>query len=284
MAQASSTAWTLVTGANRGIGLQLVRELLAEQRAVILVARGLDKAQSARTQLLDELKKENKPAAAVHSLSCDMGSPADVNRLAEEVQAFLKQDQGRLAALVNNAGMMTDKWEKDNFERHMEVNARAPIRLATLLRDQLAQDGGQVVSVSSGLGSLKFTPKSYLPTLADGEDLDKVLHLPFMEKPGDTEKEGTEPPGMLSYKLSKAALNRATRLLSQDEAWAKVPINVVCPGWVRTDMGTDKASRTPTEGVASIRAILDKAPPLPTGTFTRDGREMDWVKGSDDWN
>ena len=276
----------MVTGANRGIGLQLCRELLAENRPVILVARSAEKAEKSRETLLGELSQEDADSRkdAIRALACDLMSPADIDRLAQTVKAHVRSRDARLVALVNNAGIMTNEWNKQAFEAHMEVNTRAPVRLATLLRDQLAEGHGQVLNVSSGLGCFKYTPKTYVPLLAESDDLDKILNLPYIDKPGSTVKEEAETPERLSYKLSKAALNRACYLLSKDKAWSKVPINVVCPGWVRTDMGTDKASRSPSEGVASVRAILDREPPVPTGTFTRDGREMDWWYGSDGWN
>lgn len=203
-----------------------------------------------------------------------MTQSADIAALAAAVKAHLVANNDHLHALVNNAGMMKDEWTPEVFAEHMAANTRGPVELSQALLSALHAGHGRVVTVSSGYGSLKFLPAEYVDRVGQAETIDELLQLPFLEI-----KDGA--PKFLAYKVSKAAVNRAVRLMAADAAWGGVPISAVCPGWVRTDMGGPNATRSLSEGVASIRAMLDLPDPMPSGTFTRDGKPLDWFKGSD---
>ena len=107
---------------------------------------------------------------------------------------------------------------------------------------------------------------TYRPLVTEAQSVDTLLALPFLP-----EVDKAHAP----YRVAKAALNRATQLLAADPEFAGVPVVAVCPGWVQTDMGGANAHRTPSQGAGSILAQL-LPEEIPTGTFTRDGKPVDW--------
>jgi len=102
-------------------------------------------------------------------------------------------------------------------------------------------NGGRIINVSSGLGSLSDMG-DYSP----------------------------------AYSISKAALNAVTRQFSALLRSKNISVNSVCPGWVRTDMGGMNASRSVEKGAETIVWLADKAPQKLTGSFFRDKKEIDW--------
>jgi len=149
---------------------------------------------------------------------------------------------GGIHVLVNNAGIFPEKagaYDRAMTEEVMQVNALGPLQFTLGLAGPLAAGNANVVNVSSGMGGL-------------------------------TEMGAGYP----AYRLSKCALNAATRYLSQE--WKSLRVNSVCPGWVKTDMGGDSADRSIEEGVASILWAALLSEKGPTGGFFRDGKPLAW--------
>ena len=209
----------LVTGANKGIGFEVARELARLGLRVFLGARN-EKAGHAAAE---KLSKDG----SVSFIAIDVSKIESIQRAAEEVG----READRLDVLVNNAGILLDD-DKDAlsitpeiFEATVRTNTLGPWLVtqafAPLLRKSAAP---RIVNVSSGGGQLE-----------DGAD-------------------GWAP----AYCVSKTALNGVTVQLAA--ALPKFAVNSVCPGWVRTDMGGEGATRSVAEGAATIVWLATDAP------------------------
>jgi NAD(P)-dependent dehydrogenase (short-subunit alcohol dehydrogenase family) len=227
----------LVTGANRGIGREVARQLAAKGYAVIASARDGAKARQAAEELAADA------GGAVTPLTLDVASRDSIQVAAEE----LHRNPGRLDVLVNNAGAGTDFGvsgtapDFDAIEAALQTNFYGAYRLTVALLDLLrASAHPRVVNVSSGMG-------------------------------GIAEMGGWSP----GYRISKAALNATTRILSTELKDDGVLVNSACPGFVNTDMGGQFGAKKPVEdGAAGIVWLATLPDDGPTGGFFRDGEPV----------
>ncbi len=226
----------LVTGANRGIGLEVVRQLAVEGFVAILGSRDYGRGEAAAGPLRAE-------GLEVEVRQLDVADAASVERLG----AALAAEHGRLDVLVNNAAIHYDTWQRGVdadlgvVREALETNLLGAWRttqacLPLLRRSQAAR----VVNVSSGAGSLAGMSA-----------------------------------GTPAYSVSKAALNAMTRILAAELRPDGILVNAVCPGWVGTDMG-GPGGRPVEEGAASVMWAVLLPPDGPTGAFVRDGRPVEW--------
>jgi NAD(P)-dependent dehydrogenase (short-subunit alcohol dehydrogenase family) len=230
----------IVTGANRGLGLETSRQLARLGYHVLLTSRNEIDGQAAQQMLLNEGLD-----ASYHPL--DVRNEASVEALAR----YFRQRHKRLQILVNNAGIFPDPapWESDStiFDSDIETiiegfdtNTLGPLRLCQTLIP-LMEGRGCVVNVSSGMGQL-------------------------------SEMGGCCP----AYRLSKTALNALTRIFSEELKQTKIKINSVCPGWVRTEMGGKEADLSIPEGAKGIVWAATLPDDGPSGGFFRHGKPIDW--------
>lgn len=226
----------LVTGANRGIGLEVCRQLAQQGYTVILGARDLRKGEQAAASLI-----ERGLSIVAHAL--DVTDPASIDALATD----LEQRYGRLDVLVNNAAILYDTWQRaasaDLAVVHeaLETNTFGPWRMCQAFLPLLRRSGhGRIVNVSSEAGSL-----------------------------------ASMGAGTPAYNLSKAALNALTRMLAAELRSSDILVNAVCPGWVATDMG-GSGGRPVSEGAASVVWAATLPDNGPSGGFFRDGRALPW--------
>ncbi len=164
-----------------------------------------------------------------------------------DAPARLRDDVGRVDALVNNAGVHYDTWQgaldadwpivREAFETNLFGAWRMAQAFAPLMREA---GWGRIVNVSSGAGSL-----------------------------------ASMGAGTPAYATSKAALNALTRVLAGELKGSGVLVNAVCPGWVATDMG-GVGGRPVALGAASVIWAVDLPDDGPTGGFFRDGRPVAW--------
>ncbi len=187
----------LVTGANRGIGFEVVRQLASLGMTVILAARDLEKGIAAAEQLTSEGMK-------ILPRQLDVSSQASIEQLAAQVEEL-----GRLDILVNNAGILYDTWQKpstanlDVVREAFETNTFGAWRMCkTFIPLIRRSQHGRIVNVSSEAGSLASMG-------------------------------GSTP----AYSVSKVALNALTQMLAAELRGTGILVNSVCPGWVATEMG-----------------------------------------------
>jgi len=246
----------LVTGSNRGLGLETCKQLAARGYRVILTSRDAAGARVAASNGLE------------HRL-LDVTSDASVSALVSSLAEM------RLDVLVNNAGIALDGFNEDVARRTIETNFFGALRVTTALTPILAPRAN-VVMVSSGLGELSTVSSSLRRTLLDpGLDRDKLSSM--MRTYVDAVARGKHRElgwPSSAYGASKVALNTLTRILAREQPTWKV--NAACPGWVRTAMGGSGAPRDVEEGAASIVFAATLDDDGPTGGFFRDGRAIEW--------
>ncbi len=220
----------VVTGANRGIGLEVVRQLARRGMRVVLGSRDLEKGEAAARSLsLEE--------GTVFSRQLDVTDQLSIDRLLRDVTA----DFGQLDVLVNNAGILYDTWEQgitadlNVVHTALETNLFGAWRMCQTFLPLLRKShAGRIVNVSSESGSL-------------------------------TNMGGGTP----AYSVSKAALNALTRVLAAELSETGILVNAICPGWVATDMG-GAGGRPVSEGAAGIVWAAILPADGPTGGYFRD--------------
>ena len=232
----TSARIALMTGANRGIGFEVCRQLAERRFIVLLTARDQAKARTAAKKLAK--------IGTVESLVLDVADASSIKKATAEVASRY----GYIDVLVSNAGINYDTWETVENDisgtviETITTNLLGPWRMCHALLPLLRKSqAGRIVNVSSESGSLA--------------------------------EMGAGPP---AYQVTKAALNALTRTLAGELRNARILVNAVCPGWVATDMGGAGAPRSVTEGAAGIVWASTLPDNGPTGGFFRDGKPLPW--------
>jgi len=237
----------LITGANKGLGFEMARQLGQAEVTVVLAARDPQKGEAAAAKLRGE-------GLDVQFLKLDVTEKAD--RAA--ASAFLDKKFGRLDILINNAGISAEvlgtgtvsATTADTIHRTFETNFFAPVALTKALLPLLMKsDAGRIVNMSSILGSqtLHADPKSQIYDFKS-----------------------------LSYDASKAALNSFTIHLAHELKDTKIKVNSAHPGWVKTDMGTDAAPMEIPDGAKTGLELALLGENGPTGGFFHLGNTLPW--------
>ena len=226
----------LITGANKGIGYEVARQLAVKGFHVFIGARNRDAGRKA----VDEITKKGGKATF---LEIDVADNASVTAAVREFAKAADQ----LDVLVNNAGIMVDgddailEVSDELVRKTLETNTLGALRVTRAFASLLAKSKApRVINVSSGGGQLTGGADGWAP----------------------------------AYCISKTALNGVTSQLAT--ALPKFAINSVCPGWVRTDMGGRNATRSVEEGADTIVWLASDAPQNLTGKFLRDRKEIPW--------
>jgi NAD(P)-dependent dehydrogenase (short-subunit alcohol dehydrogenase family) len=251
----------VVTGANRGLGLETARALSARGFGLILAVRRAEEGHRAAA-----LAAKGGEAVA---WPLDVADPRSVDAFV----ARARVERLRIDALVESAGVYRTHLDAASARESMAVNALGPVRLADGLAPLLAR-AARVVMVSSGMGQRSGLPAELRREVEAVRDRDGLARL--AEHLAAIARRGGGHGGALAYAVSKAALNAATRLLAAELAPRGILVNAVCPGWVRTDMGGAGAPRPVEDGAAGIVWAATLPPDGPTGGFFRDGRPIPW--------
>ena len=263
----------LVTGANRGLGLETARQLAGQGLRVIVTSREAAAARAAA----DKVAKGGASGGAsgavtVLPLPFDVADPTSIAAAVD----YLRSAGERIDVLVNNAGISMHGFDAEVARRTIDVNFFGALRVTDALLP-LMPAGGTIVMVSSGMGELdglddRLRARFTDPALTRGALADLARGFVADVAAGRHRERGWPSS---AYRVSKIALNALVRVLAPELAARQIVINAVCPGWVRTDMGGPGASRGVDKGAASIVwAALRTGEP--TGGFFRDGRRIDW--------
>lgn len=227
----------LVTGGNRGIGYEMVKQLALKGYKVILASRDPEKGHAAA----QKLQESNLDVSFV---VMDVANQESIRQAAMTVN----EEFGKLDVLINNAGVYVDdhakllKMEPSILEETMATNFFGAYHVIRFFIPLMEKQGyGRIINVSSEYGVMN--EMSY--------------------------------QGAGAYKLSKLALNGLTRLVAA-EINGDIKINAVDPGWVSSDMGGPSAPRTPKQAAESILWLAAIGPEGPNGGFFRDGKRIDW--------
>lgn len=227
----------LITGANRGIGLETARQLARRGFHVVIGARDEGKAR----QAAEGIETEGGKAAF---LPLDVSRSDSIRQAASRFAAIAD----RLDVLVNNAGIYPDQGlsvltlPRDRLAETLQTNTFGPLEVTQAFLPYLRQAAAaRVINVSSGYGQL--------------------------------ERLSPEAP---SYCLSKLALNGLTIMLAEALQADRIAVNSMCPGWVRTDMGGPTATHSVEEGADTVVWLADEAPHELTGKFFRNRQEIPW--------
>jgi NAD(P)-dependent dehydrogenase (short-subunit alcohol dehydrogenase family) len=253
----------IVTGGNRGLGLETSRQLAASGYDVVLTARDLGAAQVAARNLASSGKVRAQQLDVTRRDSIDAFS------------AWARNELGRIDALVNNAGISMKGFDVEVVRGTLAVNFFGALRTTEAL-ESLVNDNGCIVMVSSGMGELSaYSPalraRFLDPRLSLSQLLELIAEFERAVAAGDHERLGWPSS---AYRVSKASLNALTRIKARDSA--RVRINAVCPGWVKTDMGGPSASRSVEQGARGIVWAATLAEGGPHGGFFRDGQRIEW--------
>jgi NAD(P)-dependent dehydrogenase (short-subunit alcohol dehydrogenase family) len=237
----------LITGANKGIGLETARQLGKLGVTVLLGARDLAKGEEAA----EVLRGVGVDAKAIQ---LDVVKEADRKAAAKSIE----KEFGRLDILVNNAGVMLDgrrgnetsktplKALQDTFETNFFAVVALTQELLPLLRKS---DAGRIVNLSSILASL-------------------TLHA--------TKGSPIYDAKTFAYDASKAALNSFTIHLAHELQGTNIKVNSAHPGWVKTDMGGEGAQMEIVDGAKTSVELATLGPDGPTGGYFHMGDSLPW--------
>lgn len=229
----------LITGANKGLGLEIARQLGQQGLTVVLAAR-----QGKATAPAAALRAEGFDA---HDIELDVTNAQDIATL----PTFFDTQFGRLDVLVNNAGVQLDEGpdvSPDTLRQTYEANVIGPYAITQALLPLLRQaPAGRIVNQSSILGSLTAISQGQGGSWAT--------------------------PG---YTSSKAALNMLTVVLAQHLADTNIKVNAAHPGWVKTDLGGDNAPLSVAEGAKTAVRLALLPADGPTGGYFHDSERLPW--------
>eukprot|EP01121_Diplochlamys_sp_Union-15-3_P008503 TRINITY_DN2256_c0_g1_i1.p1 TRINITY_DN2256_c0_g1~~TRINITY_DN2256_c0_g1_i1.p1 ORF type:complete len:265 (-),score=54.20 TRINITY_DN2256_c0_g1_i1:49-843(-) len=257
----------IVTGANRGIGKEIVKQL-AKQKNNTVVLTSRDKKEG--EEALHDINEKN-----VVLRQLDIQSDSSINDISE----WIKSEYGTFDVLINNAGYASQGPELNETiaNKTLGVNYFGTKNLTKRLISLLKSDG-RIINVSSAAGILdKYSDdlkdKFMAPDITESQ-IDNLVNDFLKAVKSDTLSKTGYPSS--AYKVSKAALNSFTRMLHREHPGLFVA--AVCPGWVHTRMGGPKAPRTEEKG-AETPVWLATAPLEDiklNGAFWRDHKDLKW--------
>ncbi len=237
----------LITGANKGIGLETARQLGQKGITVLVGARDVSKGKQATEQL-------TKEGIEAHFVEIDVSDPASIEKAAAQVE----KEFGRLDILVNNAGVMKDDTDKRVSEQSLatwretfDTNVLGLIATTNAFLPLLRKsDAGRIVNLSSILGSIEFHAT-----------------------PGSPVYDNKDAP---AYNVSKSAVNAYTVQLAHELKGSTLKVNAAHPGWVKTEMGGEGATLELVDGAKTSVALATIGEDGPNGVFVHMGEALPW--------
>jgi NAD(P)-dependent dehydrogenase (short-subunit alcohol dehydrogenase family) len=228
----------LVTGANRGLGLEFVKQLSAIGWRVFACCRNPQQADK-----LNDLAHASNGKISVHALAVED---------AAQIQQLAKQLHGQpIDLLINNAGLYAGGVGESfghtsipDWLHVFQVNTIAPLKMAEAFVEHVAQSQLKTIAtVTSKMGSIADNTSG----------------------------------GVYIYRSTKAALNMVMKSLAQDVELSGIKVALLHPGWVKTDMGGSNALITPQQSVAGMLKVILNLSRQDSGRFVAyDGVEIEW--------
>ncbi|MBW4039051.1 MAG: SDR family oxidoreductase [Acidobacteria bacterium] len=244
----SETKVALISGGNKGLGLETGRQLGKMGYTILLGSRDPLKGEAAAGPLREE-------GTDVRVVRLDVTRQTDI----EAAVVMIEKEFGKLDVLVNNAGVMIEKgWTKnttsettlENLRTTFDANLFAVFALTKAVLPLLKKsDAGRVVNVSSILGSVSLQATKGSPTY------------------------GTK---LFAYNASKAALNVLTISLAHELQGTKIKVNSAHPGWVKTDLGGSAAPMAVSDGAKTEVELATLGEDGPNGGFFHNGKSIPW--------
>jgi NAD(P)-dependent dehydrogenase (short-subunit alcohol dehydrogenase family) len=226
----------LISGAGRGIGLEIGKQLLDLGWTVVLTARNMQQGRP----LVNKLREKWK-TAWYHQL--DVTDEQSISDVAE----YVEETCGRLDVLINNAAIMVEENHRamevdlEDFHETMVTNFYGPFLLTRMMLPYFRDSkDARVINISSRMGQLSGMGG-----------------------------------GHAAYRISKAALNALTIIMARELEGEGIRVNSMCPGWVRTDMGGPNAHKTLEQG-ADTAVWLATADKIGNGNFYADRKVIPW--------
>ncbi len=224
----------MITGANRGIGLELTRQYAKDGWTVIATCRNIISPGEIATIQGD-----------VRVYSLEVTHPREIERLVADLK------DTKINLLINNAGFYGDRntgstdIDVADWEKSFRINTIAPLMVSSAFIDNIASgEGGMIATISSVLASIA---------------------------------ESSPNSASYAYRTSKAAVNMAMHVFAEEVRPREVPVILLHPGWVQTDMGGPNAAIDAATSAAGIRNVLAQSGMAETGRlFAYDGREIPW--------
>lgn len=245
MAQASKIA--LITGANKGIGFEIARQLGAQGIVVLVGAR--DRARG--DEAARNMQSEGIEAAAIH---IDVTNQETIDAAA----SFIDENYGKLDILANNAGISLpagrvppSELTNETFRKIYDTNVFGVFAVTKAMLPLLRRsDAGRIVNLSSPMGSLGLNsdPTSFY----------------------------TRMPPLLAYNSSKTAVNAITVFFANELRDTNIKVNSVSPGYVATDLNDHSGFLTPEQGAKTPVAFATLPADGPTGGFFEGDGTVPW--------
>lgn len=227
-----------ITGANKGIGFEVARQLAKRGFAVFIGARDVAKGRAAAHSLCEE-------GYEATFIALDVTDPVSIKQAA----GTFSQKASHLDVLINNAAILEDhgetilKLNAELLDRTLKTNVVGPVLVIQDFLPYLRESktGARIINISSGVSSLA-SMKAYAP----------------------------------AYSISKTALNAVTCQFAAALTSPHIAVNSASPGWVRTDMGGPGANLSVEQGAETIIWLATDAPATETGKFWQDKKELSW--------
>ena len=262
----------IVTGGNRGIGLEICRQLAALGHRVILGTRNQEAGTKVATEFDGNILVKHLDVTDSESMLA--------------LSHFVNTTFGKIDVLINNAGIMEASFDssKSAFSRTKEfIESSIPVarKLKELVVSPLKKSG--IIPVKHGVNDIRldmvkqiaevnlygawYMIQVFLPLLRKSAD-GRIINI--SSGMGELKSLAGDHAG---YRMSKVGLNALTIMLAFENKDLRV--NAMCPGWVRTDMGGKNAPRNVSQG-ADTAVWLATEKEIPTGKFFRDRKITDW--------